>query len=384
MSDSMSNAAKNFVLTSKDETPPEPAVETHEAEMSASPAAVSFLLAGILTLLILGALYFTSEVVLPIIFAFVLHLLLHPAMRVLTKLHIPKSISALLIILVLFGALGVLGSTLSGPTAGWIAKAPESLPLLEKRLSVFREPIDKVQKATKQVEKITADPAPEAREVAVKGPGLGSLLLSGTRNFVVGLVTTIVLLFFLLISGDLFLRRLVEILPTLSDKKKAVEIAHEIQRNISGYLMTISLMNAAVGLATGVATYFCGLSDPILWGTLAFALNYVLIIGPLTGVGVLFLAGLLTFDTIWQALLPAGIYLAIHVIEGESITPLLLARRFTLNPVLIVLSLIFWYWMWGVAGALLAVPMLATFKIVCDRIGPLMALGHFLGGEGRG
>ena len=379
----MSNAAKNLVLTPKDETPSEPAVETHEAEMSASPAAVSFLLAGILTLLIFGALYFTSEVALPIIFAFVLHLLLHPAMRVLTKLHIPKSISALLIILVLFGALGVLGSTLSGPTAGWIAKAPESLPLLEERLSVFREPIDRVQKATKQVEKIAGDPAPEAREVVVKGPGLGSLLLSSTRNFVVGLVTTIVLLFFLLMSGDLFLRRLVEILPTLSDKKQAVEIAHEIQRNISGYLMTISLMNAAVGLATGVATYFCGLSDPILWGTLAFALNYVLIIGPLTGVGVLFLAGLLTFDTIWQALLPAGIYLAIHVIEGESITPLLLARRFTLNPVLVVLSLIFWYWMWGVAGALLAVPMFATFKIVCDRIGPLMALGHFLGGDGR-
>jgi len=383
MSDSMSNAAKNLVLTPKDETPSEPAAETHGAAMSASPAAVSFLLAGILTLLIFGALYFTSEVALPIIFAFVLHLLLHPAMRVLTKLHIPKSISALLIILVLFGALGVLGSTLSGPTAGWIAKAPESLPLLEERLSVFREPIDRVQKATKQVEKIAGDPAPEAREVVVKGPGLGSLLLSSTRNFVVGLVTTIVLLFFLLMSGDLFLRRLVEILPTLSDKKQAVEIAHEIQRNISGYLMTISLMNAAVGLATGVATYFCGLSDPILWGTLAFALNYVLIIGPLTGVGVLFLAGLLTFDTIWQALLPAGIYLAIHVIEGESITPLLLARRFTLNPVLVVLSLIFWYWMWGVAGALLAVPMLATFKIVCDRIGPLMALGHFLGGDGR-
>jgi predicted PurR-regulated permease PerM len=185
-------------------------------------------------------------------------------------------------------------------------------------------------------------------------------------------------------SGDLFLRRLVEILPTLSDKKQAVEIAHEIQRNISGYLVTISLMNAAVGVATGIATYFCGLSDPILWGTLAFVLNYVLIIGPLTGVGILFLVGLLTFDTIWQALLPAGIYLVIHVLEGESITPLLLARRFTLNPVLVVLALIFWYWMWGVAGALLAVPMLATFKIVCDRIGPLMALGHFLGGEGRG
>jgi predicted PurR-regulated permease PerM len=381
----MSDVAKSLVFRAEDETAPsEPAAEGLDDNLPLPHNAQSLLLTGIFTLLLFGTLYFTGELLLPIIFAFVLHLLLQPAMRALTKLHIPKSVSALFIILVLFGALGALGSTVSGPMAGWIAKAPETLPLLEKRLSVFREPIDKVQKATKQVEQITADPAPEVREVVVKGPGLGSLVLSGTRNFLAGLITTIVLLFFLLISGDLFLRRLVEILPTLSDKKQAVEIAHEIQRNISGYLVTISLMNAAVGLATGIAAYFCGLSDPILWGTLAFALNYVLIIGPLTGIGILFLAGLLTFDTLWQALLPAGIYLVVHVLEGESITPLLLARRFTLNPVLVVLALIFWYWMWGVAGALLAVPMLATFKIVCDRIGPLMALGHFLGGEAQG
>jgi predicted PurR-regulated permease PerM len=381
----MSEVAERLVCTRENETAPsDPAVERLQHNGSLLHTSPSFLLAGIFTLLLFCALYFTSELVVPIIFAFILHLLLHPAMRALTKLHIPKSISALLMIVVLFGALGALGSTLSGPTAGWLARAPETLPLLEKRLSVFREPIDKVQQATKQVEKMTAAPGPTTREVVVKGPGLGSLLLSGTRSFLAGLVTTIVLLFFLLMSGDLFLRRLVEILPTLSDKKQAVEIAHEIQRNISGYLVTISLMNAAVGVATGIATYFCGLSDPILWGALAFVLNYILIIGPLTGVGILFLAGLLTFDTIWQALLPAAIYLVIHVLEGESITPLMLARRFTLNPVLVVLALIFWYWMWGVAGALLAVPMLATFKIVCDRIGPLMALGHFLGGEGRG
>jgi predicted PurR-regulated permease PerM len=192
-----------------------------------------------------------------------------------------------------------------------------------------------------------------------------------------------VLLFFLLVSGDLFLRRLVEILPTLSDKKHVVDISHEIERNISSYLVTISLLNAVVGTLTGIATFFCGMSDPILWGVIAFLLNFIVIIGPLTGVIVLFLAGLLTFDTIWQAALPAGIYLIIHIAEGESITPMLLAKRFTLNPVLVIFSLIFWYWMWGVVGAFLAVPLLATMKIVCDRIRPLMALGHFLGAEAR-
>jgi predicted PurR-regulated permease PerM len=142
-------------------------------------------------------------------------------------------------------------------------------------------------------------------------------------------------------------------------------------------------MNAGVGLATGLASYFCGLSDPVLWGTLAFLLNYVPIVGPLFGVGTVLVAGLLTFETLWQASLPAGIYLVIHFIEGQTITPALLARRFTLNPALVIVSLVFWYWMWGVAGALLAVPMLVTFKVVCDRIRPLMALGHFIGAAAR-
>jgi predicted PurR-regulated permease PerM len=142
-------------------------------------------------------------------------------------------------------------------------------------------------------------------------------------------------------------------------------------------------MNAVVGVMTGIAAYFCGLSDTALWGVVAFLLNYIPILGPLCGVAILLLVGLLTFDTIWQALLPAGIYLAIHFVEGKAVTPILLARHFTLNPVLVIVALLFWYWMWGVSGALLTVPMLATFKIVCDRIKPLMALGHFLGAQPR-
>jgi predicted PurR-regulated permease PerM len=382
MSDAVEKVARPFPAPPPvDDTSVAPAPGEGE-ELPLPKDVHAFLLLGIFTLLLLDALYFAAHMLLPVMFAFLLQLLLQPVMRALGKLHIPKTAAALLVLLALLGALGMLGSSLAGPASGWIAKAPESLPRLEQRLSAFRAPIDKVQKATKEVEQMAAGPA-AAPEVVVKGPALGALLLSGTRSFLIGLGTTIVLLFFLLISGDLFLRRLVEILPNFRDKKQAVEISHEIERNISAYLMTISLMNAAVGIATGIETYLCGLADPILWGTLAFVLNYVIIIGPLTGMAVLFLAGLLTFDTMWQALLPAGIYLVIHLVEGESITPMLLARRFTLNPVLVILSLIFWYWMWGVAGALLAVPMLATFKIIADRIRPLMALSHFLGVEPR-
>ena len=124
----------------------------------------------------------------------------------------------------------------------------------------------------------------------------------------------------------------------------------------------------------------CGLGDPILWGTLAFLLNFVPVLGPTAGVAIFFVAGLLSFDTLWRAIVPAALYLAIHIIEGENLTPWLLARRFTLNPVLVIISLVFWYWMWGVPGAILSTPMLATLKIVCDRVQPLAALGHFIEG----
>ena len=363
--------------------PLSPEAQERLAEMPLPRNLQTLLLAGIFGILLLFALYFTGEIVLPIIFAFILYLVLQPLMRGAARLRIPKPLAALIIILVIFGGVGALGFTLSGPAADWISKAPGSLRRIEDRLFLLKQPIANLQSVTKQVDKITEGSSAPTQAVAVAAPGVSSLLLSGTRTMLVGLVTTLILLFFLLASGDLFLRRVVEILPTLSNKKQAVEISREIESNISSYLATISAMNLCVGILTGIACYLCGLSDPILWGTVAFLLNFVPILGPLCGVVLLLLAGLLTFDLIWQAVLLAGIYLLIHIAEGEVVTPMLLARRFILNPVLVIVSLFFWYWMWGIAGALLAVPMLATVKIICDRVRPLMALGHFLGAEAR-
>jgi predicted PurR-regulated permease PerM len=194
------------------------------------------------------------------------------------------------------------------------------------------------------------------------------------------LFTTVLFLYFLLVSGDNFQRRLVEILPRFSSKRQAVDISQQIESDISAYLVTITIMNAIVGIATAGVMWLTGVGDPILWGTVAFLLNYAPIVGPASGMLIFLLAGLLTIDTFWQAFLPAGLYLAIHLVEGEVVTPLLLARRFTLNPVLVILSLVFWFWMWGIPGAILSVPMLAIAKIVCDRIRPLAAIGHFLAG----
>jgi predicted PurR-regulated permease PerM len=205
-------------------------------------------------------------------------------------------------------------------------------------------------------------------------------LFTGTRDFASGFFTTILFLLFLLVSGDTFLRRLVEILPSFSNKRQAVDIFQQVESDISAYLVTITLMNAAVGVATAMVMWLTGIGDPILWGAVAFLLNFLPILGPVIGVVLFVLVGLLTIDTLWQAFLPAALYLGIHLVEGETITPLLLARRFTLNPVLVIISLVFWFWMWGIPGVILSVPMLAITKIICDRVRPLAAFGHFLEG----
>jgi len=142
----------------------------------------SFLLMAILIILVLYSLHFISEVVLPIFFAFVLYLLLQPSMCWFAKLHVPRTIAALMIIGAFFGRLAALGLSLSGSAAAWIAKAPDTLPHLEKRLSIFKKPVEDMQKATKQVEKMGEDPSPGVRSVTVKGPSLSSFLFSGTRG----------------------------------------------------------------------------------------------------------------------------------------------------------------------------------------------------------
>ena len=339
----------------------------------------SVAITGLFVLAIFYTLYLTAEIAIPLVFALLFKLLLQPGVRLLGRAKMPQPLAALAMIILLFAVLGGGGYLLGGPATAWLERAPESLPRLEQHLRVFKRPIEQVQEATRQVEQLTRNPG-ERAPVAVKGPGLVDYLFSGTRHLMSGLGITVLMLFFLLSAGDLFMRRLVEILPNFRDKKRAVEMSHEVEENISAYLLTVSIMNALVGVAAGLAMWAIGVPDPILWGSLAFVLNYVLILGPLTGMALFFIAGLMSFDALWQALIPPACYLVIHMIEGEWVTPMLLAKRFTLNPVLVIGSLVFWDWMWGIPGALLAVPMLAVFKIVCDRVRPLAALGHFIEG----
>jgi predicted PurR-regulated permease PerM len=341
----------------------------------------TFFLGGIFALGVFAALYVASAIILPVVLAFVLSLLLQPAVQLSGRVRLPRAIGSLFVILLVIGALVGLVAALSVPAAIWAKRLPEGIPRLEAHLVVLRGPIQALQIAIQQAERVADAPGQTSSITAVRRDlGLTGALFAGTRAVLDGLFTTVLMLYFLLVSGDTFLRRTVEILPTFGNKRQAVDISQQIQEDISGYLVTITTMNAAVGVATAAAMYLCGLGDPLLWGTTAFLLNYIPILGPLFVICIFVLAGMLNFDSLWWALLPPALYFGIHLVEGEMLTPMLLARRFTLNPVLIILSLVFWFWMWGVPGAILAVPMLAILKIVCDRLPPLRGLGHFLEG----
>lgn len=336
-------------------------------------------LGGLFLIVLLAALHTAREIMMPVVLAFVLKLVLQPLLRSLQKFHLPQTLASIIILGVLVSGVMGLGTALSGPITSWAEKIPDSIPKLQKRIGFLSHPIAATQKFVVHAEDLTKVDDSKVLPVAVQGTRLSDKIFSSTRNMIAGLFTTILILFFLLVSGDTFLRRLVEVLPRFKDKRRAVDISQQIEQDISKYLLTITMMNVAVGAATAIVVQVTGLGDPVLWGTLAFLLNYVPIVGPLVCAGILLFAGLMT-DMDGASLLPASLYLLIHILEGSLITPLLIAKRFTLNPVLVVLSLVFWYWMWGIAGAILAMPMLAITKIICDRIHPLMPFGHFLEG----
>ena len=208
---------------------------------------------------------------------------------------------------------------------------------------------------------------------------LGQRVFSRATNLVTNGVVMFILLYFLLASGDLFLRKLIKVTPNLADKKRAVDIARQIETEVSTYLATITLINLILGLAVWGLMTLIGLPNPLLWGVLAAVANYIPYLGAIVMMAVLTMVGFLTFPDLGHALMPVGAFIGLNVLESYLLTPLILGRRLTLNPVVIFLGLTFWGWIWGITGALLAVPIMVVIKIFCDHSEPLAPVGEFLG-----
>jgi predicted PurR-regulated permease PerM len=340
----------------------------------------SLSITGLFVLAAFYTLYFARAFFLPIILAVLLDFLLSPIIRALKRARIPEPLGAAIVIIALLGTAGAAVYGLVGPAKEWAAKLPASMREAEDRLRALRTPVEQVSKTAEQVEEATKmDDGAKTPEVVVKGPTLTERLFGTTQTLVASFIEVIILLYFLLAAGDLFLQKLIKVLPQLRDKKKAVAIARETEASISTYLLTVTLVNIGLGLSVAGVMYLLGMPNPLLWGALAALVEFVPYLGATALVAVLTLAGLVTFNQVGHALLVPAAYLGVNLLQSQFLYPLILGHRLTLNPVAIFVGLVFWWWIWGVPGAFIAVPLIATFKIFCDHIEALAPIGEFLG-----
>ncbi len=270
-------------LPESDHEPEIIAPEELLADMPLPSDAKTFFLGGLFVLAMLTAVYVASEIVLPMIFAVMLNLLLQPALRSLERLRVPRVLGSIVLILVVFAAIVGIGAAVSGPAETWIAKLPEGIPRIVQRLRFLEAPINTLKTFLAAANNFGSAGPQRSSAGPFDGGAILSSVFAGTRSFASGLFTTVMFLYFLLVAGDSFLRRLVEVLPRFASKRQAVDISQQIGHDISAYLLTISLMNALVGVATALVMWLTGVGDPVLWGTDAFILNYVPIFGPAAG-----------------------------------------------------------------------------------------------------
>jgi predicted PurR-regulated permease PerM len=333
-------------------------------------------------LLVLYTLYFSSTVAIPLVLACMFNLVLTPVVLALARIRIPEPVGAGLVVLFVLLVVGVGVLTLAQPAADWLRRLPYVIDQLADRLDFVRVPAKQLKEAEEALTNLGA-PAPDTATQVVVMPrttSLRELLFNETSRFALGAGTTLVLLYFMLAMGDTFLRRLVAALPDFRTKKQVVEIAHQLQSDMSHYLLTVSAINVVFGAIVGMAMFAAGVPNALLWGVMAGILNYVPFLGHTVSAIIIAVVALLSFPDVGTALIPPGLFIVIAALEGNVITPMILARRLTLNPVAVVAALLIWGWMWGIIGLLLAVPLLVVAKIACDKIEPLHPVGEFLGG----
>jgi predicted PurR-regulated permease PerM len=333
-------------------------------------------------LFILACLYtvaFARPFLLPLTIALMLYFLLMPAVRFLKRLRLPEPAGAALVVAALVAGLTLSVYALSWPASEWVAKAPESLRRIEDRAQKVLRPIRRVTQTAEQMERIATLESRPATEVKVSQPGLGATVFGGMQAFLTGALVVFTLLFFLLAAGDRLVGKLVHAMPRLQDRKRAAEIAREIERHVSAYLYVTTLINAGFGAAVALTMALMGMPNAVLWGVLAAVTSYVPYLGGVLCTVLLGMASVLAFPTWEQAVLVPAVFVVLDVVKGYVVQPVLTGRHLTLNAPVLFVGLLFWWWVWGIAGALLAVPILSILKIVCERIEGWRPLAEFLG-----
>lgn len=328
-------------------------------------------------------LYFARAILQPMAMAVVLSLVLKPVRRKLTHAGLPDIASAI-VVFVGFTLILVVGiQLLWEPANHWLEQAPDSLHTVRKQLEGMGGPLESIAEAEKELDKLTAMTEKESTTerplaVRVEQPALTSQLLNRTGSLATSLGITLSLLFFLLAAGDQFLEKAVQVKKSWTDKWDTVLLAKEIEHKMSTYLGTITLINIGLGVAIALGLWAIGMPHPLLWGALAALLNYIPFAGLVIGSCVVFIVAASEFDSLGHALLAPIVYLTANGLEANLVTPTVLEKSISLNPVVILVAVFLGGWCWGIGGIFLAVPFLLIFKILCDGHQRLEPIGVFL------
>ena len=333
-----------------------------------------------LALIALGfTFYLAASLLLPIMVAGMLALLLTPPVNLLNRWGLPQPASAGIVLLAVLAALAALTMNLAGPVQQWIETAPEQLRRLETRAAAIMRPVEAVREATEKVSEMAGDkdPARKPQAVVVERSGPGSLL-DVTVDTLVTVLSTIMLIYFLLACGEVLMRKLVMATPEREDKIRMIGILRTIQREVGRYFATITVVNICLGIATGLAMWALGMPTPAVWGLAVALLNFLPYLGALTSFVMLLAVGILTFDTPGAMVAPAAVFILLNFIEDQLILPFVLGRSLALNPVVIFLWVLICAWLWGIGGLLLAVPLLVAVRICAERVPKLKPLAIVL------
>jgi predicted PurR-regulated permease PerM len=337
----------------------------------------SIAIIGIFVLLVLYTLYFAATLLIPITLALLLSMLFQPVVTLGNRYGIPAPIGALaavgFLVAVVFGVI----YGLSDEAAEWLERIPRNFFRVEQVFDSLKQPLAAVETAAQSMSGVTRVGEAQALNVRIERPGIAEQFLTGTPRTLASIGLVLLLTYFLLAAGDNFLRKTLEMVPSFTDKKRVVEIARSIQTDIAYYLMMLTGLNAAIGLIVWITCLLTFIPNAELWGVASFVLSFAPFVGPILISAMLIFVGLLTHETL-MALVPAGVYLIAMFAANNGVIPLVVGMRLAISPLAIFMSIVFWGWMWGVAGALLAVPLLAAIKITCDRVDALQPVARYL------
>jgi predicted PurR-regulated permease PerM len=337
-----------------------------------------------------------QPVLVPIVIGILLSYILAPAVNALENWRVPRIVGSILVLVLLCAGIGVGAYTLSGQAMEIVESVPAAAQKIAERTRTRQTQqagtIEKVQEAARQVEEAaeqateqtrTARPGVQRVEVVEPTLAASQYLWEGGRGvlaLVAQFTMVLFLVFFLLLTGDLFKRKLVSIAgPTLTKKKISVQIMDEINRQITSFLRVQVIANVIVAVATALALWAFGLDNFIMWGLLAGLFNTIPYFGAIIVTAGLGVVSFIQFDDVLMVVYVCAAAMAITGLEGWLLRPALISHAAQMNPVAIFIGLLFWTWVWGVWGTLLAVPMMMVLKAVCDRIEGLMPVGELLG-----